>query len=179
MVHEAYPQSRPRPVVIIVSAHVVRSYVRLHFSQNKFQAKTMFATGETVGLAEWIIDDTCLVSISSFRDKILNLVPEVRSSEKQKCTAKLSLYNEYHAWKNDNLWLRPGGSSKIRLTQLCFTALEFVSIEKRSMIGTLSFAIGFTFGGSYIAWLIKYLGEWKLLHHILYAQMGIIFITPL
>ena len=27
--------------------------------QNK--AKTMFATGETVGLAEWIIDDTCLV----------------------------------------------------------------------------------------------------------------------
>ena len=28
--------------------------------QNK--AKTLFATGETVGLAEWIIDDTCLVS---------------------------------------------------------------------------------------------------------------------
>ena len=27
--------------------------------QNK--ARTMFATGETVGLAEWIIDDTCLV----------------------------------------------------------------------------------------------------------------------
>ena len=36
---------------------------RDHFSnlekQNK--AKTMFATGETVGLAEWIIDDTYLV----------------------------------------------------------------------------------------------------------------------
>ena len=29
--------------------------------QNKFQAKTMFTTGENVGLAEWIIDDTCLV----------------------------------------------------------------------------------------------------------------------
>ena len=28
---------------------------------NKFQAKTMFTTCETVGLAEWIIDDTCLV----------------------------------------------------------------------------------------------------------------------
>ena len=27
--------------------------------QNK--AKTMFATGETMGLAEWIVDDTCLV----------------------------------------------------------------------------------------------------------------------
>ena len=33
-----------------------------HFSkQNEFQAKTMFTTGETVGLAEWIIDDTCLI----------------------------------------------------------------------------------------------------------------------
>ena len=29
--------------------------------QTKFQAKTMFTTGETVGLAEWIIDETCLV----------------------------------------------------------------------------------------------------------------------
>ena len=37
-----------------------RPSVRPHFSkQNKFQAKTMFATGETVGLAEWIIDDKC------------------------------------------------------------------------------------------------------------------------
>ena len=29
--------------------------------QNKFQLKTMFATSETVGPAEWIIDDTCIV----------------------------------------------------------------------------------------------------------------------
>ena len=29
--------------------------------QNK--AKTMFATGETVGLAQWIINDTCLVKV--------------------------------------------------------------------------------------------------------------------
>ena len=62
LIHEAYPQSRP--VVIIVFVHVVRSSVRPHFSkQNNFQAKAMFSTGETVGLAEWIIDDTCLVSI--------------------------------------------------------------------------------------------------------------------
>ena len=55
----------PSGSIIIVFAHVVRSYVcPSHFSkQNKFQAKTMFITGETVGLAEWIIDDTCLVSI--------------------------------------------------------------------------------------------------------------------
>ena len=32
-----------------------------HFSkQNKMNAKTMFATGGTMGLAEWIFDDTCL-----------------------------------------------------------------------------------------------------------------------
>ena len=29
--------------------------------QNKFQAIAMFTIGETVGLAEWIIDDPCLV----------------------------------------------------------------------------------------------------------------------
>ena len=58
LIHEADPQSRP--VVIIVSAHVRPS--PLFTKRNKLQAKTMFATGETVGLAEWIIDDTCLVS---------------------------------------------------------------------------------------------------------------------
>ena len=54
-----------RPTVTDGSDHCVctcRPSVRLHFSkQNKFQAKTMFATGETVGLAEWIIVDTRLV----------------------------------------------------------------------------------------------------------------------
>ena len=43
-----------------------RTYVRPTFQniaiQNK--ANTMFATGETVSLAEWIIDDTCLVLCS-------------------------------------------------------------------------------------------------------------------
>ena len=29
--------------------------------QSKLQVKTMFTTSETVGMAEWIIDDTCLV----------------------------------------------------------------------------------------------------------------------
>ena len=53
------PRGRPT-VVIIVFAHVVLSSVRPNFSK-QFQAKTMFALGETVGLAEWIIDDTCIV----------------------------------------------------------------------------------------------------------------------
>ena len=60
LIHLANPQ--PRPLVITVFAHVVRTYVRAHFSNlaNKKQHK-MVATGETVGLAEWIVDDTCLV----------------------------------------------------------------------------------------------------------------------
>ena len=38
---------------------------RPHFlkSSKQNKQKTMFATGETVGLAEWIIDETCLVII--------------------------------------------------------------------------------------------------------------------
>ena len=56
---------RGRPTVTVGSDHCFctrRPSVRPHFSkQNKFQVKTMFATGETVGLAEWIIDDTFLV----------------------------------------------------------------------------------------------------------------------
>ena len=38
----------------------VRPSPLFKFSKTK-QQKTMFATGEAVGLAEWIIDDTCLV----------------------------------------------------------------------------------------------------------------------
>ena len=51
-----------RPVLIIVFIHVVRPFVPTFenlANQNNFQVKTMFTTGETVGLAEWIIDDTC------------------------------------------------------------------------------------------------------------------------
>ena len=70
LIHSADPQLRP--VAIIVFIHVVRTSVRTsvrpHFQKlakkNIFPVKkTMFTTGETVGLAEWIIDDTCLVSI--------------------------------------------------------------------------------------------------------------------
>ena len=62
LIHSAAPQSRP--VVIIVFTHVVRTQVPTFQNlakRYKFQVKTMFITGEIVGLAEWIIDDTCLV----------------------------------------------------------------------------------------------------------------------
>ena len=53
--------------MIIVSTHVVRPSVRPHFSKSsktsKFQVKTIITTGETVGLAEWIIDVTCLIAV--------------------------------------------------------------------------------------------------------------------
>ena len=60
------PLGRPtvtRPVGIIVFAHVLRSYLR-NVPKNlvkQYKVKTMFPTGETAGLVEWIIDDTCLV----------------------------------------------------------------------------------------------------------------------
>ena len=58
LIHSANPQSRP--VGIIVFAHVVRPSP-LFKSRKTKQQKTIFATGVTMGLAEWIIDDTCLV----------------------------------------------------------------------------------------------------------------------
>ena len=58
---------RGRPTVMAGSDHWLFSHmlsVRPQFSkQNKYQLKVMFATGETVGLTEWITDDSCLVSI--------------------------------------------------------------------------------------------------------------------
>ena len=65
LIHSANPKSRP--VRIIVFAHVVRPSIRPHFSnlekQNNRKQCSLLAV--TMGLAEWIIDDTCLVSFTS------------------------------------------------------------------------------------------------------------------
>ena len=53
-------QPKSRPVGIIVFAHVVRPSP-LFKSRKTKQQKTMFATGVTIDLAEWIINDTCIV----------------------------------------------------------------------------------------------------------------------
>ena len=60
MIHAADPQSQ-----IIVFAQVVRPYVHPHFSKS---SKTKQIPSEdnvnyykTVGMAEWIIDDTCIM----------------------------------------------------------------------------------------------------------------------
>ena len=58
-----------RPVITAVSDNCFRTcYASSLFKikqnkKNKFQEKTIFTTGETVVLPEWIIDDTCLVII--------------------------------------------------------------------------------------------------------------------
>ena len=54
-----HPQSRP--VGIIIFAHVVRPSVPTFKSSKTKEQKTIVAIGRAVGLAEWIIDDTCLV----------------------------------------------------------------------------------------------------------------------
>jgi hypothetical protein len=54
-----------------------------------------------------------------------------------------------------------------------------VSVDKRSMIGNLSLAIGFSLGGVSEVWVLKALGDWRLFHKILFAQAAIVFITPL
>ncbi len=50
-------------------------------------------------------------------------------------------------------------------------ALEYVSVERRSFIGNFAMAIGFTAGGVYQPWLIRWLGDWKWFHHALFAQV--------
>ena len=79
LIHSANPKSWP--VGIIVFAHVVRtSSVRpspLFKSRKTEQQKTMFATGVTMGLAEWIIDDTCLVVFVSVIMRYVSQVPLV------------------------------------------------------------------------------------------------------
>ena len=58
-----YYKTNMKKFIHSANPHVVTA-CRNHCFQNlakQNNVKTMFATGETVGLAEWIIDDTCLV----------------------------------------------------------------------------------------------------------------------
>ena len=56
-----------RPTVTVGRDHCFctchPSVPTIHNLAKQNTAKTMFATGQTVGLAEWIIDDTCLVKL--------------------------------------------------------------------------------------------------------------------
>lgn len=61
---------------------------------------------------------------------------------------------------------------------LLMLTLEYVSLEKRAVIGNLSLAIAMSFGGAYQPWILKVVQDWKILHHILFGQTIIIFIAP-
>ena len=58
-----------------------------------------------------------------------------------------------------------------------FSALEYVSIDKRSVVGNLSVAIGLPLGGVAQAWILKAVGNWTIFHHILFSQTIIILIS--
>ena len=82
LIHSADPQSEP--VVIIVFAHVVRPSVlisvpnfRNQAKQNKFQAKTMFTSVETVGLAEWIMAYVALKK-SLLKELVVHLLKSLK-----------------------------------------------------------------------------------------------------
>ena len=84
-----YWSNQSGPVVIIVFAHVVRPSV-LTFQnlekQSKFQVKTIFTTGETVNLVEWIIDDTFLVVyfLQKNKDYVEEICLSIPSSGQQR-----------------------------------------------------------------------------------------------
>ena len=60
-----------------------------------------------------------------------------------------------------------------------FAALEYVSVEKRSLISNLGLAVGLTVGGAVEPWILKALGDWKIFHIILFAQAAVVVVTPL
>ena len=66
LIHSANPKSRP--LGTIVYAHVVRPSVRPNFSNLAKQSnRNNVRYWRDMGLAEWIIDDTCLVQIVAIK----------------------------------------------------------------------------------------------------------------
>ena len=60
-----------------------------------------------------------------------------------------------------------------------FTAIEYVSVDKRSVIGNVSMAVGLSLAGASEAWILKAMGDWKVFHVILFAQGAFVLVTPL
>ena len=59
-----------------------------------------------------------------------------------------------------------------------FSAIEYVPTDKRSIIGNLGYAIGFTLGGSYMVWLLKWIADWKTFYFVIFIQVSAIFVAP-
>ena len=56
--------------------------------------------------------------------------------------------------------------------------LEYVAVDKRTLVGNLGMAVAFTLSGVYQPWLAKYLGHWKIFNWVLFSQMVLIFFVP-
>ena len=49
--------------------------------------------------------------------------------------------------------------------------LEYVSIDKRTLVGNLGLAVALTVSGVYQPWLAKYLGHWKTFNWAIFSQV--------
>ena len=58
------------------------------------------------------------------------------------------------------------------------SVLEYVAVDKRTLVGNLGMAVAFTLSGVYQPWLAKYLGHWKIFNWVLFSQMVLIFFVP-
>ncbi len=60
-----------------------------------------------------------------------------------------------------------------------FSALEYVSVNKRAIIGPFSIAFGLSVAGCTIPWTLKYIGDWKPHQQIFSSLAAVAFVTPL
>ena len=63
-------------------------------------------------------------------------------------------------------------------TSMFMLLLEYVSIDKRTLVGNLALAISLSIGGTYQPWLLKLVQHWKYFLVILYIQCLVIFVAP-
>ena len=68
--------------------------------------------------------------------------------------------------------------NRIFLFLLLSIALEYVSVEMRSLVGNLSLALAITIGGCYQPWLMKALGDWRVFNFILFIQPVVVMAMP-
>ena len=62
--------------------------------------------------------------------------------------------------------------------QVPVVVLEYVAIDKRTLVGNIGLAIALTLSGVYQPWLAKYLGHRKTFNWAIFSQMISIFLIP-
>jgi hypothetical protein len=55
---------------------------------------------------------------------------------------------------------------------------EYVTNDKRALVGNLTIGIWITVGGLYQPWLIKTVGDWKVFHHLIFMQGLLVLVAP-